>query len=63
MTLGQRLDLTQLASWLWHLYKRKIFYNYCGKTNGTTMLKLVDHDFMSGEHVGTTLGMIVTTGK
>jgi hypothetical protein len=45
------------------LYKNKIFYNYCGKTNGTTMLKLADHDSMSGEHVGTTPGMIVTSGK
>jgi hypothetical protein len=27
------------------------------------MLKLADHDSMSGEHVGTTPGMIVTSGK
>jgi hypothetical protein len=27
------------------------------------MLKLVDHDSMSGEHVGTTSGMIITSGK
>jgi hypothetical protein len=27
------------------------------------MLKLVDHDSMSGEHVGTTSGLIVTSGK
>ena len=27
------------------------------------MLKLVDHDSMSGEHVGTTLGMLVISGK
>jgi len=27
------------------------------------MLKLADHDSMSGEHVGTTSGMIVTSGK
>ena len=63
MIVGKRPNFTQLASWLWHLYKNKIFYNYCGKTNGTTMLKLADHDSMSGEHVGTTLGMIVTSGK
>jgi hypothetical protein len=42
---------------------KKIFYNYCFWTNGTTMLKSIDHDSMSGEHVGTTLGMIVTSGK
>ena len=27
------------------------------------MLNLADHDFMSGEHVGTTSRMIVTSGK
>ena len=27
------------------------------------MLKSVDHDSMSGEHVGTTSGKIVTSGK
>ena len=27
------------------------------------MLKSVDHDSMSGEHVGTTSGLIVTSGK
>jgi len=27
------------------------------------MLKLVDHDSMSGEHVGTTSGLNVTSGK
>jgi hypothetical protein len=27
------------------------------------MLKSTNHDSMSGEHVGTTLGMIVTSGK
>jgi hypothetical protein len=27
------------------------------------MLKSVDHDSMSGEHVGTTLGLIITSGK
>jgi hypothetical protein len=27
------------------------------------MLKSADHDSMSGEHVGTTSGMIVTSGK
>jgi hypothetical protein len=27
------------------------------------MLNLVDHDSMSGEHVGTTSRMIVTSGK
>ena len=27
------------------------------------MFKSVDHESMSGEHVGTTLGMIVTSGK
>jgi hypothetical protein len=27
------------------------------------MLNSVDHDSMSGDHVGTILGMIVTSGK
>ena len=27
------------------------------------MLKVADHDFMSGEHVGTTLGLLFTSGK
>jgi hypothetical protein len=27
------------------------------------MLKSADHDSMSGEHVGTTSGMIITSGK
>jgi hypothetical protein len=27
------------------------------------MLKLADHDSMSGEQVGTTSGMIITSGK
>jgi len=27
------------------------------------MLKLVDHDSMSGEHVGTTSWLIMTSGK
>ena len=27
------------------------------------MLKVADHDCMSGEHVGTTPGMIFTSGK
>jgi hypothetical protein len=45
------------------LYENIIFYIYCRGTNGTTMLKSVDHDSMSGEHVGTTSGLIVTSGK
>jgi hypothetical protein len=45
------------------LYENKIFYNYCRRTNGTTMLNSTDHDSMSGEHVGTTSGLIVTSGK
>jgi hypothetical protein len=27
------------------------------------MLNLADHDSMSGEHVGTTSGLIITSGK
>jgi hypothetical protein len=27
------------------------------------MLKSTDHDSMSGEHVGTTSGLIITSGK
>jgi hypothetical protein len=45
------------------LFENKIFYINCRKTNGTTMLKVVDHDSMSGEHVGTTPGLICTSGK
>jgi hypothetical protein len=42
---------------------KQIFFNYCRRTNGTTMLNSADHDSMSGEHVGTTSGLIVTSGK
>jgi hypothetical protein len=45
------------------LYVNIILFNYCRRTNGTTMLNLADHDSMSGEHVGTTSGLIVTSGK
>jgi hypothetical protein len=45
------------------LFKNIIFYIDCRKTNGTTMLKVADHDSMSGEHVGTTPGLIFTSGK
>jgi hypothetical protein len=45
------------------LYGNIIFYIDCKRTNGTTMLNLADHDSMSGEHVGTTSGMIITSGK
>jgi hypothetical protein len=43
--------------------KTKYFYIDCRRTNGTTMLKSVDHDSMSGEHVGTTSVLIITSGK
>jgi hypothetical protein len=45
------------------LYDTKYSIINCRRKNGTTMLKLVDHDSMSGEHVGTTSGLIVTSGK
>jgi hypothetical protein len=45
------------------LYGNKTFYIDCRRTNGTTMLKSTDHDSMSGEHVGTTSGLIITSGK
>jgi hypothetical protein len=45
------------------LYKNIIFYINCRRTNETTMLNLADHDSMSGEHVGTTARLIVTSGK
>jgi hypothetical protein len=38
-------------------------YINCRSTNGTTMLKSVDHDSMSGEQVGTTSGLMITSGK
>jgi hypothetical protein len=41
-----------------------MFYIDCRRrTNGTTMLKVVDHDSMSWEHVGTTPRLIFTSGK
>jgi hypothetical protein len=43
-----------------HETKYFIFYR---RTNGTTILNLADHDSMSGEHVGTTSRLIVTSGK
>jgi hypothetical protein len=45
------------------LYVNIILVNYCRRTNETTMLNLADHDSMSGEQVGTTSGLIVTSGK
>jgi hypothetical protein len=45
------------------LYENKIFYIDCRRTNGTMMPNLADHDSMSGEHVGTTSGLIITSGK
>jgi hypothetical protein len=45
------------------LYENIIFYIYCRRTNGTTMLNLADHDSMSGEQVGNTSGLIITSGK
>jgi hypothetical protein len=42
--------------------QQNIFIN-CRRTNGTTMLKSADHDSMSGEHVGTASGLIITSGK
>jgi hypothetical protein len=45
------------------LYKKRNIYINCRRTNGTTMLKSADHDSMSGEHVGTTSGLIITSGK
>jgi hypothetical protein len=44
------------------VWKQKI-YIYCRTTNETTMLNLVDHDSMSGEHIGSNSGLIVTSGK
>ena len=39
-------------------------YINCRRTNGTTMLKKsADHDSMSGEQVGTTFGLMITSGN
>jgi hypothetical protein len=38
-------------------------YINCRRTNGTTMLKSADRDSMSGEQVGTTSGLMITSGK
>jgi hypothetical protein len=43
--------------------KKKIFYIDCMRKNGVAMLKLADHDSMSGEHIEINSGMIVTSGK
>jgi hypothetical protein len=43
--------------------KKIIFYIDCMRKNGATMLKLADHDSMSGEHIEINSGMIVTSGK
>jgi hypothetical protein len=45
------------------LYEKIIFYIDCRRTNGTAMLKSTDHDSMSGEPIGTTSGLIITSGK
>jgi hypothetical protein len=45
------------------LFKNINFYIYCRRKNGKTMLKVVGHDSMSGEHVGTTPRLIFTGGK
>jgi hypothetical protein len=42
---------------------KKLFFIDCRRTNGAPILNLADHDSMSGEHVGTALGMIITSGK
>jgi hypothetical protein len=44
------------------LYGNRILYVDCRRTNGTTM-NLADHDSMSGEHVGTTSRLIITSDK
>ena len=44
------------------VWKQNI-YIYCRRTNETTMLNLADHDSMSGEHIGSNSGLIVTSGK
>jgi hypothetical protein len=63
MIVGQRSVLTQPTIGLRHLYENIIFYINCKRTNGTTMLTTTNHDSMSGEHVGTTSGMIITSDK
>jgi hypothetical protein len=45
------------------LYEIFLFYIDCRRINGTPILNLVDHDSMSGEHVGNTFGMIITSVK
>ena len=49
------------------LVSQQNIYINCRRKNGTTMLKSVDHDSdhdsMRGEQVGTTFGMIITSGK
>jgi hypothetical protein len=45
------------------LYEIEYFIINCKRTNETAMLKSADHDSMSGEHVGTTSGLIVTSAN
>jgi hypothetical protein len=45
------------------LYENIIFYNYCRRKNGRTMLNSADHDSISGEPIGTTSVLVITSGK
>jgi hypothetical protein len=45
------------------LVSQQNIYINCRRTNGTTMLKSADHDSMSREHVGTTYGILIKSGK
>jgi hypothetical protein len=45
------------------LVSQKNNYINCKRTNGTTMLKSTDHDSMSGEQVGTSPRLMITSGK
>ena len=45
------------------LVSQQNIYINCRRTNGTGMLKSADHDSMSGEHVGNTSSLIITSGK
>jgi hypothetical protein len=45
------------------LISQQNIYINCRRTNGTAMLKSVDHDSMSREHVGTASRLIMRSGK
>jgi hypothetical protein len=63
VTVGNEIYLDSTNYLTMTLVSQQNIYINCRRTNGTTMLKSADHDSMSGEHVGTTSGLIMRSGK